>query len=110
MAWITLTRVIRTKNPERTIPSVSEGRIRCATASTKAGRVPASRLSIVYSPVTVGGGERGGVKLTQERGPGEQNAQALFSKSENQKSVMLFTYVPWKGQVKCGGRFHRRPA
>src|SRR3989442_12889451 len=89
MAWITLTRVIRTKNPERTIPSVSEGRIRCATASTKAGRFPASRLSIVYSPVTVGGGERRGGKPPETGSQPSQAANTGLGRGPNQKVGML---------------------
>src|SRR3989442_14555853 len=92
MAWITLTRVIRTKNPERTIPSVSEGRIRCATASTKAGRVPASRLSIVYSPVTVGGGERrGGNRPEAGSQPRQTGKTGLGMRTQQENGRLLRT-------------------
>src|SRR3989442_5450088 len=99
MAWITLTRVIRTKNPERTIPSVSEGRIRCATASTKAGRFPASRLSIVYSPVTVGGGERRGEKRPETGSQPSQTAKTSFRIRPNQKIRVVLGNATYTGLV-----------
>ena len=68
---------------------MSEGRIRCATASTKAGRFPASRLSIVYSPVTVGGGERRGENRPETGSQPSQTAKTSLSMSPNQKIGML---------------------
>src|SRR5438034_11834464 len=98
------------KNPERTIPSVSEGRIKWATASAKPRRSPDKRVSTVYMPVNRGGRLSRGEKRPDTGNHRSHNPKMSFRMRPKQKLGQLYGGEAKTRVPKSVGRSRRVPA